>query len=263
MRNTPPQQRDLLTEHLFAGHSVVSQQLLAYSKHRTNQVHSYPDAFAEVQEYSFGSCCEQYTESLHVQTKTAHRRTHTHCKPASTCARQRKAQGIALIEKHCDWLVSNWNSRTLHCELLAHLKSPAEVSRLRLAEKHAFIYGYHPSQQFSAEAPQTQVHIETVTNALNSVQRRPAVPVTASIALAVQFFKGHFTAGAVFALPKHLFDMVVDASKVAVPAPCKPADLVALILPDDVAAPETPVQQLVFMQVINARPENLSRNTSG
>ena len=248
-----PDQRDLVSAQYFGGTTTVSRQLKAFAESETSHLHAFPEAFVDVQEASFGSSHEKFTESMHVRTRRATRRGDKISKPASTCARQRKDQHIALVDDELDWLVGHWDDRTICAQLLEHIKTPEELHVLTLAKRDALVYGYSQEQHFDEETPAQMANLLAVKDALDGVQQKEAIPFTTSVALVVSFFKGCLEVDAIFVAPNRLFGMLVDERPV-VPTPCQPKDLVPLLAPE--ATVDIPVAERTYFQIISPRPEN-------
>ena len=116
---TDKDQIDLASRRLLPGESAASQQLRAFSLSQAAALHSYPEAFQEIQEYAFVTVSERISEGEHVKTKLATVRTMKYAKPAYTSARQRKAEIAKLVQQDMGWLVQQWASRKIFCTLLA------------------------------------------------------------------------------------------------------------------------------------------------
>ena len=81
-------QADLISIDLYGKSNATSEQLFEFSTTHATALHSYPEAFVAIQEYAFGPSSEVTTESMHVFTKFATKRTQklVHISPAPTYA---------------------------------------------------------------------------------------------------------------------------------------------------------------------------------
>merc|ERR1712079_309223 len=104
-----PDHIEPLCEEIFGRRTGASQQLYDFAhSSMACPLHSYPEAFVLVQEYSFVTVNERIVESEHIKTKFSTERTLKDCKPAYTCARQRKNNISQLVNEEFDYVRNNW-----------------------------------------------------------------------------------------------------------------------------------------------------------
>ena len=246
-----PSQRDPISDKLFAGESVVSKQLLDYIQDPVTDLHTYPELFIEVQEYSFCSVVERPAEEEHKRVKHAQARGLTAGKPAYTCARMRYPQAAMMLDTSVgmDFAIQRWQSHVWK-ELLAHLFNMAELASLSLSQKHAYLYQYHPKAHFK-DRTEEQKQIEVASTLRAAIQQKPLVASTPVSSMMAEFLKNRLWSGCVCSLPKHIFELALHAA--ARPPTLTLLDLVASM--EAHLLDEVDLSECVFSQIIDPHPE--------
>ena len=251
--------KDPISIHYFGKQSVVSQQLHHFGANPTTDLRLYVEAFVDVQERAMCGNSEKYTESEHKKIKHAQQRGLRYAKPAYTGARKRQPQVTDSIEKphERDWILQNWNSRTIYSDLLAHKITKTACDKLTVPQRLAKIYGYERTQMF--EDTKGQDKSIAALRALR-IQARGADVVTMSklVKDVVFYLKNHFVITGMFSVPRALFNFAL------VPATESPDDVSELEwLHLFEARAETPVDFAIaamggrtFFEVVDPRPES-------
>eukprot|EP00972_Heterocapsa_arctica_P011264 1652020-Heterocapsa_arctica.AAC.1 len=117
------------------------------------------------------------------------RRTLTTCKPAHTATRQRKGLIQKMVDADMDWVVRNWNCQAT-TQLLEHLLREAQVQGMTVATRDSWVYAYNEKAQFMPGAKGHPDVLKALTAAEELVQKKPPIPITSCMALAIEFFKG-------------------------------------------------------------------------
>ena len=205
-------QVDYVSKALFTKGTVLRQQLelFGYSPDDQTPLHFLGELFLEIREKAFCSVVERYTEAEHKKTKAATQRGLRTCKPATTCARMRHPQvatSLAIPEER-EWMIRNWNSRTIFKDLLAHKLTAAQVDRLTLAQRHARVYGYDSNDHYEELAAE-QKAVGVLTALQDVVQVTHAVERTTSITTIQAFLKNRLCTTGVYSVPTDLFELVL------------------------------------------------------
>ena len=248
---------DDVSKLFFERTSSVSQQLWDFGNSPTTELHMYPQAFHEVQEASFGSSIERYTEREHIKTKLSTTRGLRYAKPALTCARQRREQIEDMLgnEEGYDFVIQNWQSRSLYTILLAHLLNVHDVKRLSVASRQSRLYGYAVEDHFPDNAEERRAALALV-DARNKVQSVPLLDVSASSRAAIDFLKSRMETGYILSVPAALMGCVEGS------AVLDPRNMVAATMADSILVDPAEViggwENAVFFEVLDPRPENKS-----
>ena len=158
----------------------------------------FPEAFVHVQEYALVPFSEKPAEAIHIKTKLAHIRKMKYVGPALTAATQRRDEIEEMLRDDMDWVVAQWTCRTMFIQLLEHVKTKHQISLLSLPQREALLYCFASTIHFRQETEFEQRHVKALALAEERAQSRPAILLTDSIRVVLDFLKSMMSKGSIF-----------------------------------------------------------------
>ncbi|CAE7229448.1 IREH1 [Symbiodinium sp. CCMP2592] len=267
---------DLVSRDLFGRETAESKELWEFcmQDERTENLRSlecFPHAFVAVQERAFTPLAERHLESQHKGIKWALQRGFKKAMPATTCARQRRQQVLAMLKSPAEkeFVILNFRTRSMWPDLLGHVVAPADIAKMSLAQKLARCYCFSQEDHF-AETPEDDDAAAAFLRALAG-QARPEVTLTADMRQWVSFLKQQLGNGVLCTFPSDLFELLTSDPEYQeeiedADSPSFELDnktLKAGLGEQEMELPDFTSEAFVFCQVVDARPENRAKVKQG
>lgn len=246
---------DPISKFLFSRESLTSQQFWQFTQDPLLHLHELPEAFVEGQERSFASSWERPTEGQHKGIKNATSRGFRYTQPGVADVRFRKPQIEEMMEvpEQYEFVLENWQSRSIYKTLLSHVGGPQEVNRWTHSQRMARIFSYGSKDHFG-DIKEQALSIRTASSVTLQVAKRGHVQPTPSMALIIAYLKNIFTSTSVFSLPTPLFNAAQRDPLLVAP----PAVTLERVSSEAIVATvpvEMPASELTFFKVVDPRPE--------
>ena len=273
---TAHHEMDVVSRDLFGMETSESRELWEFcmqDEHTPDlrSLECFPHAFVAVQERAFTPLAERHLESQHKGIKWALQRGFKKAMPATTCARQRRRQVVAMLKSAAqkEFVIMNWSTRSMWSDLLGHVVAPADIAKMSLAQKLARCYCYSQEDHF-VETPEDDDAAAAFLRALAGTGR-PAFTLTADMRQWVSFLKQQLGNGVLCTFPLDVFELLgsdpeYEEALADADSPGFELDnktLQAGLGEQEMELPDFTSEAFVFCQVVDARPENRAKVKQG